>query len=351
MVKSPEKNYSSQAREAKTTDENSSPRRERSVRLSLPELQEASVLDMFEHSTRTVSTRNMDSLHSLPSLAYYDGSLSDDDDDDMAAIEVVPHRRSLTSNPGGSRKDKGLRCSTASQKTVPCSNRTENDEVCCDEESGDKDLSTLGKFRKVCGDLINHAMVQHAIILLICLNALMMGIATFDFVEDDEHVSRVFEIADTIFLITFTIESAMQLTYHGVNLFKDGWLVFDFTVVVLSWSLESFQIVRAFRIFRTLRLVARLESLRKIVSALGNVIPSLSAVLFLLILVMYIFGKFSFTFTRTPLLSPRLRSSLTRVFGLSFPEQRSSVPNFLANCHSRTTTLGPWTLPCFLSLT
>jgi hypothetical protein len=229
-------------------------------------------------------------------LAYNDDSLSDDDED-MAAVQVLPHRRSLRSNPS-SRKERDLRCSASSQKTAPSSNQTKKSEVCCDEES-EGNLGTLGKFRKFCGDLINHVMVQHAIIVLICINALMMGIATFDFVENDEHVNRGFEIADTIFLIAFTIESAMQLTYHGPNLFKDGWLVFDFTVVVLSWSLESFQIVRAFRIFRTLRLVARLESLRKIVSALGNVIPSLTAVLFLLILIMYIFGKFSVTFTRS----------------------------------------------------
>ena len=57
----------------------------------------------------------------------------------------------------------------------------------------------------------------------------------------------------------------MQLFYLGFALFLDGWLVFDLAIVILSWSFESMQIVRAFRIFRAFRLVTRVKPLRDLV--------------------------------------------------------------------------------------
>uniref|UniRef100_A0A7S3L3S1 Ion transport domain-containing protein n=1 Tax=Amphora coffeiformis TaxID=265554 RepID=A0A7S3L3S1_9STRA len=170
----------------------------------------------------------------------------------------------------------------------------------CNKDKGDKDQpvpqseeessSQVSKFRQSCGAMVNHPFVQKSIIFLICFNALTMGIATFDAVEDDDDLRRAFEKLDMVFLIIFTLELAMQLVYQGQNLFADGWLVFDFFVVVTSWSFDSFQVVRAFRIFRALRLIARLESLKSVISSLGQAAPSLGAVTFILVLVLYIFA-------------------------------------------------------------
>lgn len=148
----------------------------------------------------------------------------------------------------------------------------------------------LRKFRDRCGDLVNNERVQLAIILLIVINAAMMGIATFDFIEDDDNSSKAFETTDTTFLIIFTIELGLQFVYRGLGLFTDAWLVFDFIIVLLSWSLEGLQIVRAFRIFRAFRLVTRLEILRNLVLALFRVAPSLTAIVALLVLILYIFA-------------------------------------------------------------
>jgi hypothetical protein len=105
------------------------------------------------------------------------------------------------------------------------------------------------------GKIVNNYWVQLAIVLLIIINAMQMGVATFPFVQNDPAMMHSFDLVDEVFLIVFTIELGFQFIYHGLHLFMDGWLLFDFLIVVLSWSLQSLQIVRAFRIFRAFRLI------------------------------------------------------------------------------------------------
>jgi hypothetical protein len=148
----------------------------------------------------------------------------------------------------------------------------------------------MSKFREACGRIVNDDRVQLGIVFLIVLNAIMMGIGTFDFVTDDPDRNQAWETTDKVFLLIFTVELAMQLVYHGVRLFADAWLFFDFFIIVLSWSLESLQIIRAFRIFRAFRLVTRLTILKNLVVALFAVAPSMSAIIALLVLILYIYA-------------------------------------------------------------
>jgi hypothetical protein len=150
--------------------------------------------------------------------------------------------------------------------------------------------SPLRRFRLFCGAIVEAPHVQIAVIFLIIINALLMGLATFDFVTNDPSVDDSFQFVDRIFLTIFTVELGLQLIYRGVFLFVDGWLVFDFVIVVMSWSLESMQIIRSFRIFRAFRLVTRIGPLRELVLALGNVMPRLNAIFVLLALVFYVYG-------------------------------------------------------------
>mmetsp|Transcript_23605 Transcript_23605/g.51148 ORF Transcript_23605/g.51148 Transcript_23605/m.51148 type:complete len:531 (+) Transcript_23605:236-1828(+) len=150
--------------------------------------------------------------------------------------------------------------------------------------------SLVWRIRIICGKTVENAYVQLGIILLIIINAIFMGIATFDFVTDNENVDKGFSQLDKAFLIVFTIELVLQLVYRSISYFTDAWLVFDFVIVIMSWSLESLQIVRAFRIFRAFRLVTRIGPLRELVMAIGAVMPRMYAIAMLLILIFYIFA-------------------------------------------------------------
>jgi Polycystin cation channel len=74
-----------------------------------------------------------------------------------------------------------------------------------------------------------------------------VGVATYDFVENNDKLRTAFEVADMVFLIIFTVECALQVCYHGYRIFHDAWLTFDFIIIVMSWSLSGAQIFRAFR--------------------------------------------------------------------------------------------------------
>ena len=71
-------------------------------------------------------------------------------------------------------------------------------------------------------------------------------------------------------------------------MFTDGWSVFDFVIVLTSWSLETMQVFRALRIFRAFRLVTRMKPLRDLVLAIAAVMPRMSAIAMLLLLIFYI---------------------------------------------------------------
>lgn len=129
----------------------------------------------------------------------------------------------------------------------------------------------LQDLRQRCGKLVNDTRVQLFIVALIAVNAIMMGIATFDFVKDNDRVENTFEWVDFVFLLIFTIELAMQFFYYGWKLLLDGWLVFDLVIIVTSWSFSQIQIIRAFRIFRALRLITRIKVMKNLVLGEWNV--------------------------------------------------------------------------------
>ena len=148
----------------------------------------------------------------------------------------------------------------------------------------------LNDARKKMGKIVNDNKVQAFILALIVINAIMMGMATFPLVKENPSISSKFELIDQIFLVIFTIESAMQLAYHGWTLFKDAWLVFDLSIVALSWALDGVKVARAFRIFRALRLIGRIDVMKNLIIAVMSVIPGLTGIWMLLLLVFYIFA-------------------------------------------------------------
>lgn len=139
--------------------------------------------------------------------------------------------------------------------------------------------------------LLNPQPYANFILCLIVINSIMMGIATFPYVKNDADLLYKFDLTDQIFLIIFTIESAMQLLYFGpIGFFRDGFRVFDLLIVILSWSMDGTQVIRAFRIFRASRLITRIETMRNLILAIFSVLPKMTAIFLLLMLMFYIFG-------------------------------------------------------------
>lgn len=154
--------------------------------------------------------------------------------------------------------------------------------------------SSEGSYRSRAKNFMQNDMVQCVLIFMIVTNSVLMGIATFHFVDDDPFVKDHFELVDNILLFFFTLELALNLFAYGLyDFFQDNWLVFDFVSVVLSWIFASITYMRAFRvfrIFRAFRVFAKVESLRRIIEALCNTGDQMFSILIVLGLIYYIFA-------------------------------------------------------------
>ncbi|GFH47755.1 bacterial type voltage activated sodium channel [Chaetoceros tenuissimus] len=177
-----------------------------------------------------------------------------------------------------------------------------SDEFLEDVEHVEYKNTKLGKFLDI---------IDPFILVLIIVNAIQMGLATFDFVSENEKVDSIFEKVDQIFLIIFTVEVCLNFWHHNrfdrITMSPLGfapkseqeeflrkenfpWLVFDALVVIFSWAFASLSIIRAFRILRVLRVINKVEQLKSVVGALIGVLPKMGVVAFLLSLLFMIFG-------------------------------------------------------------
>lgn len=158
---------------------------------------------------------------------------------------------------------------------------------------------------------------QTFVVSLIALNSILMGVNTYlpnieeendpnvidypsvsptsspagpAYTDSQYDAAKAVSTLDTVFLILFTIELGLNVFVYLHGLFKDGWLVFDFLTIALSWAFSSFTIIRSFRIFRAFRLFGRVPSLKKIIKAIGSTAEGMMSIVFVLFILFYIFA-------------------------------------------------------------
>lgn len=142
---------------------------------------------------------------------------------------------------------------------------------------------------EIAGVLVRDSKFDTTIVFLITLNAIMLGVETY--ISQDSKALKYFSIIDMIFLAIFTLELILQFAYHGFNdFFRHPWLLFDLSVVFSTWIFRNMQIVRAFRIFRVLRLFGRVEGMKQILTSIQIVLPKIASISMIMILIFYIFG-------------------------------------------------------------
>ena len=159
------------------------------------------------------------------------------------------------------------------------------------EQQEEEELSSFQLLRQRCGQIVDDERAQMFILILIAINSIMFGVATFPSVKNDVNVMSTFEKVDIVILVIFTIESLLQITYNGVKrFFKDGWLVFDLTIVAISWASVEVYELRSLRVFRAFRFVTQVSILRNVVVALFSIVPAIMSIFTLLLLIFYIFA-------------------------------------------------------------
>ena len=137
---------------------------------------------------------------------------------------------------------------------------------------------------------IEYKFVQNFIIGLIILNSITIGLETSEYIM--LNFGRTLLLIDNIILVVFVIEILIKLSAYGFSFFKNGWNIFDFSIVAIAVLPASgaLAILRSLRIFRSLRLIKNVPKLRFIVESLFHSLPSLVWIFVLLALVFYVFS-------------------------------------------------------------
>jgi len=136
---------------------------------------------------------------------------------------------------------------------------------------------------------IEGALFRHFITGLIVVNAIILGILTYERTMSSELVASL-SWFDRAVTIIFAVEILTKLLVYRLNFFKSGWNWFDFLVVGVSLipGGAAFSILRAMRVLRILRLLHIVPMMRRITEALLNALPGMGAILAVLALLTYV---------------------------------------------------------------
>ena len=150
---------------------------------------------------------------------------------------------------------------------------------------------------------VMHPWIQNLLVVLIILNALILGLETDQRIH--ESVGHYLVGIDHVILMIFIAELLLLMAARGFRFFTDPWCVFDFIVVGIALvpATGSLSVLRALRVLRVLRLINKVESMRKVVSGLLASLPSLGSVFSLILIIFYVASVIA-----------------TNTFGTAFPD-------------------------------
>ena len=134
---------------------------------------------------------------------------------------------------------------------------------------------------------------QFVVISIIILNAITIGVNTYDLSDLTNKLINYLDYSITVF---FVIEIIIRFIGepNKKDFFKSGWNIFDSTIVLISLipipNNSSFLLLRLLRVFRVLRIISVIPELKKIIEALLNSVKRVFYVSLLLFIILYIYA-------------------------------------------------------------
>jgi voltage-gated sodium channel len=195
--------------------------------------------------------------------------------------------------------------------------------------------------------IVYSSQFELVIAFLILVNAVSLALLTMP--EIDPEVRNTLGELDKFALYIYLIELIMRLVSYGKRpweFFRQGWNVFDFTIVVLSFGVFTGEtiILRLLRIFRLIRIFRFLPEVRVLTSSVVKSLPPLMSVGVLIFLALFIYGMAGvYLFgEQLPDSWGNITLALTSLFILLTLE---NFPNYL----EEAVAISPWALPFYLS--
>jgi len=149
-------------------------------------------------------------------------------------------------------------------------------------------IETPARARAWLRTFIERARVQHAIVALIVINAVLLGLETWP-----AAVTMAGDLIlklDRVILAVFVAEILARLYVYRSGFWRDPWSVFDFAVVAIALvpATGPLAVLRALRVLRVLRLLTMVPAMRRVVGALLAAIPGLGAIALVLLIFFYV---------------------------------------------------------------
>jgi len=159
-----------------------------------------------------------------------------------------------------------------------------------------------GDWRSHLAAKLDLPVIQHVLIGLILINAIILGMETSSTLMTTWGPWLM--MADKAILAIFVIEIALRLMAHRLAYFRDPWNVFDFSVVAIALLPASgpLAVLRALRVLRVLRLITLVPSMKRVVGGLLSALPGLGSVAAIIGLIFYVSAVIA-----------------TKLFGAAFP--------------------------------
>ena len=138
------------------------------------------------------------------------------------------------------------------------------------------------------------SIFQYSVIFIIIVNAITIGINTYDL---DDLLTKVISVLDYSITVFFVIEIIIRFVgeQNKKDFFKSGWNIFDSSIVLISLipipNNSSFLLLRLLRVFRVLRIISVIPELKKIIEALLGSIKRVFYVGLLLFIILYIYAS------------------------------------------------------------
>jgi voltage-gated sodium channel len=188
------------------------------------------------------------------------------------------------------------------------------------------DDSAARKSDSMASPWIERPRIQNGIMILIVINAIILGLETEAAVM--AAYGEILVAVDQAILAVFVVEILLRIYAHRLKFFRDPWSLFDFAVVGIALVPASgpFAVLRALRVLRVLRILTIVPSMRRVVGALLDSIPGLSSIALVLMLLYYVFAVIA-----------------TKLFGENFPHWFGSIGESLYSLF-QIMTLESWSM-------
>ncbi len=160
-------------------------------------------------------------------------------------------------------------------------------------------------FRSIILDVVSHTWFDGFSALMILLNVITMMFETY---RSSSWQIQFINITNYFFTLLFGVEAFFKLlASHPTRYFAEGWNIFDFFVVVVSFAgvlsdssgvnvainptiLRTLRIFRIFRILRAFRVLRATKGLQMVVTALLRSLPQIGNLFGMLVLEFFVFA-------------------------------------------------------------